>query len=236
MATTHYHSIPQLQRLSYLLDKVQENTLAYQAEAIINNTLYLRMFTAATIIAAIKEMVGIIASAVLSTQIAAYILLGSSIIGVMLTVVNLISNANEYQAKKQQLSAAVEEFDILEDRLRFEMINPDQDFNKFCQQLEHDIEAIKSQCKYQPSLENKAKFRKESDRPGIDNTTSIKQNKNKVSRQTAYIIDMAIAQQQDIVNESTPLLSNGTIQHTNNKDAEHLDNIINIHGIQASDV
>lgn len=163
----YHHTIPQLQRLSYLLDKVQENTMSYQAEGAFNNKMYLWLFKIVIIVGAIKDIAGLIISNndIANSETQKYALLGTSIIGIIIVSINVISGAYGYQVKKQQYSIAVEQFDLLEDRIRFEMINPDEDFNKFCQQLETDIEAIKTQCKFQPSLENKARYRKRSNRP-----------------------------------------------------------------------
>lgn len=184
---THRHNIQQLHRLSYLLDKVQENTLAYQAEATFNNARYLHLFKAVVIVSVIKDIAGLIISddSIGTSEVQKYTLLATSIIGIIIAAINAISGAYEYQAKKQQFSAAVEQFDLLEDRIRFEMINPDEDFNHFCQQLEADIESIKSQCKYQPSLENKARYRKRSNRPGNTTTMPITTNINTTPTSTA---------------------------------------------------
>lgn len=163
----YQHTIPQLQRLSYLLDKVQENTLSYQAEGAFNNKMYLWLFKIVILVGAVKDITGLIISNddIAGSETQKYALLGTSIIGIIIVSINVISGAYGYQVKKQQFAAAVEQFDLLEDRIRFEMINPDENFNKFCQQLEADIEGIKSQCKYQPSIDIKAKYRKRSNRP-----------------------------------------------------------------------
>lgn len=161
------HTVQQLERLSYLLDKIQENTLSYQAEAADNNSMYLTLYGIIVIVGMVKDVGGVIIAnnTLVSNEIQQYALLITSVIGIIIAAINVISNENGYQVKKSQFSAAVEKFDMLQDRIRFEMINPDENFNNFCQQLESEIESIKLQCEYQPSIANKAKYRKHSNRP-----------------------------------------------------------------------
>lgn len=211
----YHHNVYQLERLSYILDKVQENTMAYQAEAAFNSNMYLHLFKLVIFISAIKDIAGLIISnnSIANSETQKYALLGTSIIGIIMASINVIAGAYEYQVKKQQFSAAVEQFDILEDRIRFEMINPDENFNNFCQQLENNIESIKSQCKYQPSLENKSRYRKKSNRPH----EAIPTNSIQQQRINQHIL------KSNMQNQHTTALNNG-VNNTSNNDIYNYSN------------
>lgn len=161
----NHHSFKQIQRLSYILDKVREKTHTYQAAAATNSKLYMRLFIFATVVSVLKDVVGtILSNNIVSTDIQQYTLLASSLVGFIISAINVISSAFEYQVKYVQFTEAAEQFNMLENRIRFEIINPNEDFNQFCTQLETDIDTIKSQCKFQPSLAIKEKYRHHSNR------------------------------------------------------------------------
>lgn len=66
------------------------------------------------------------------------------------TVINSISSSYSYSAKKDSFSVAADSYDKLLTKIEFEILNPNEEFNSFCDDLETSILEIKSNCKYFP--------------------------------------------------------------------------------------
>jgi hypothetical protein len=68
------------------------------------------------------------------------------------TILQSISSSFGFQSRAEQFHKAADQYDTLLTKIEFELLNPNEDFNDFCNGLESDILAIKNDCKYLPPL------------------------------------------------------------------------------------
>ena len=66
------------------------------------------------------------------------------------TVINSISSSYGFNNKKELFAVSADSYDKLLTKLEFEILNPNEDFNDFCDALEASILEIKSNCKHLP--------------------------------------------------------------------------------------
>jgi hypothetical protein len=68
------------------------------------------------------------------------------------TILQSISSSFGFQSRAEQFQKAADQYDTLLTKIEFELVNPNEDFNEFCNELESNILAIKNDCKYLPPL------------------------------------------------------------------------------------
>lgn len=68
------------------------------------------------------------------------------------TVVNSISSSYAFSAKKDSFSISADSYDKLLTKIEFEILNPNEEFSEFSDNLETSILDIKSNCKFFPPL------------------------------------------------------------------------------------
>jgi len=64
------------------------------------------------------------------------------------TILQSISSSFGFQTRAEQFQKAADEYDTLLTKIEFEIANPNEDFNEFCNDLEQTILSIKNDCKY----------------------------------------------------------------------------------------
>ena len=73
----------------------------------------------------------------------------SIIVGLLVgiaTIISSISTSYGFRNKKEQFAVAADQYDKLLTKIEFEILNPNEDFNDFCDAMESSILDIKSNC------------------------------------------------------------------------------------------
>ena len=68
------------------------------------------------------------------------------------TILQSISSSFGFQSRAEGFQKAADSYDNLITKIEFEISNPNEDFNEFCNGLETAILDIKNNCKYLPPL------------------------------------------------------------------------------------
>lgn len=68
------------------------------------------------------------------------------------TIIQSMSASFGFQLKKDAFATSADVYDSLLTKVEFEICNPNENFNEFCDNLEEEILKIKSDCKYLPPL------------------------------------------------------------------------------------
>ena len=68
------------------------------------------------------------------------------------TILQSISSSFGFQSRAEGFQKAADSYDTLITKIEFEISNPNEDFNEFCNGLETAILEIKNNCKYLPPL------------------------------------------------------------------------------------
>ena len=78
--------------------------------------------------------------------------IGVGILTAGATILQSISSSFGFQTRSDNFQKAADSYDNLLTKLEFEIYNPNEDFNEFCNDLESTILDIKNNCKYLPPL------------------------------------------------------------------------------------
>lgn len=78
--------------------------------------------------------------------------IGVGILAAGSTIIYSIANSYGFQSRRDSFQMSADAYDDLITRIEFEIVNPNEDFNEFCNSLESQILKIKSDCKYLPPL------------------------------------------------------------------------------------
>lgn len=78
--------------------------------------------------------------------------IGVGIFTAAATILQSISSSFGFQSRAEGFQKAADSYDTLLTKVEFEISNPNEDFNDFCNGLEDSILAIKNDCKYLPPL------------------------------------------------------------------------------------
>jgi hypothetical protein len=68
------------------------------------------------------------------------------------TILQSISSSFGFQSRSEGFQKSADSYDNLITKIEFEISNPNEDFNEFCNSLETAILDIKNNCKYLPPL------------------------------------------------------------------------------------
>ncbi len=130
-----------------------------------------------------------VASFIATSDIASDTLKRSFSIGVGIltagaTILQSISSSFGFQTRADNFQKAADSYDTLLTKIEFEICNPNEDFNEFCNELESSILDIKNDCKYLPPLfinklweEHKEEYLSEFEKMSL-NFDSSNQNQN----------------------------------------------------------
>jgi hypothetical protein len=91
-------------------------------------------------------------SDLLSSTAKSGIAIGVGVFTVGATVLQSISGSFGFQSRTEAFQKAADSYDTLITKVEFEISNPNEDFNEFCNDLETAILDIKNNCKYFPPL------------------------------------------------------------------------------------
>ncbi len=78
--------------------------------------------------------------------------IGVGIFTAAATILQSISSSFGFQSRAEGFQKAADSYDTLLTKVEFEISNPNEDFNEFCNGLEDAILEIKNDCKYLPPL------------------------------------------------------------------------------------
>jgi hypothetical protein len=78
--------------------------------------------------------------------------IGVGILAASSTIIYSIANSYGFQSRRDSFQMSADAYDDLITRIEFEIVNPNEDFNEFCNSLETQILKIKTDCKYLPPL------------------------------------------------------------------------------------
>lgn len=78
--------------------------------------------------------------------------IGVGILAAGSTIIYSIANSYGFQTRRDSFQMSADAYDDLITRIEFEIVNPNEDFNEFCNSLETQILKIKTDCKYLPPL------------------------------------------------------------------------------------
>ena len=78
--------------------------------------------------------------------------IGVGILAAGSTIIYSIANSYGFQSRRDSFQMSADAYDDLITRIEFEIVNPNEDFNEFCNSLETQILKIKTDCKYLPPL------------------------------------------------------------------------------------
>ena len=78
--------------------------------------------------------------------------IGVGILAAGSTIIYSIANSYGFQSRRDSFQVSADAYDDLITRIEFEIVNPNENFNEFCNSLETQILKIKTDCKYLPPL------------------------------------------------------------------------------------
>jgi len=78
--------------------------------------------------------------------------IGVGILAAGSTIIYSIANSYGFQSRRDSFQMSADAYDDLITRIEFEFVNPNENFNEFCNSLETQILKIKTDCKYLPPL------------------------------------------------------------------------------------
>jgi hypothetical protein len=78
--------------------------------------------------------------------------IGVGILTAGATILQSISSSFGFQSRADNFQKSADSYDTLLTKIEFEIYNPNEDFNEFCNSLESAILDIKNNCKYLPPL------------------------------------------------------------------------------------
>jgi hypothetical protein len=78
--------------------------------------------------------------------------IGVGILAAGSTIIYSIANSYGFQSRRDAFQMSADAYDDLITRIEFEIVNPNENFNEFCNSLESQILKIKTDCKYLPPL------------------------------------------------------------------------------------
>jgi hypothetical protein len=78
--------------------------------------------------------------------------IGVGIFTAAATILQSISSSFGFQSRAEGFQKAADSYDTLLTKVEFEISNPNEEFNEFCNDLEDSILEIKNDCKYLPPL------------------------------------------------------------------------------------
>ena len=139
------------------------------------------------------------------------------------TILQSIASSFGFQSRTEQFQKSADAYDSLLTKIEFEIANPNEDFNEFCNDIESAILGIKNDCNYLPPLfihklweqHRKVEIAKGSDTDSITHLVSNMNsgaNINTYNKDTVSVIN--IDNVSDINNDST---NDSTNELTNNK-------------------
>lgn len=68
------------------------------------------------------------------------------------TIIHSVANSFGFQSRRDSFQMSADAYDDLITRIEFEIVNPNENFNEFCNSIETQILKIKTDCKYLPPL------------------------------------------------------------------------------------
>ena len=78
--------------------------------------------------------------------------IGVGILAAGSTIIYSIAGSYGFQSRRDSFQMSADAYDDLITRIEFEIVNPNENFNEFCNSLESQILKIKTDCKYLPPL------------------------------------------------------------------------------------
>lgn len=173
-------------------------------------------------------------SDILSTDSKQGFSIGVGILTATATIMQSISSSYGFQSRAEQFQKAADRYDSLLTKIEFEIVNPNEDFDDFCNQIESHILDIKNDCNYLPPLFIYNLWKKEKHElyknNNIDNDNNIKNDDNNVNNDDNNIknddnniknvtidnLDINNNSILNIYNENTPLYTDNITNGTNN--------------------
>jgi hypothetical protein len=138
------------------------------------------------------------------------------------TILQSIASSFGFQSRTEQFQKSADAYDSLLTKIEFEIANPNEDFNEFCNDIESTILGIKNDCNYLPPLfihklweqHQKSEIAKGSD---TDSITHLVGNINPNMAINTKESDKVSVINIDDVNNTTTETSNVTTELSNNK-------------------
>jgi len=81
-----------------------------------------------------------------------YVNISIGVLTACATILQSISSSFEFKLKAEAFQKSADSYDTLLTKLDFEMYNPNEDFDEFCNKIELEILDIKNKCKFLPPL------------------------------------------------------------------------------------
>ena len=100
-------------------------------------------------------------SDIMNTDTKTGITIGVGILAAGSTIIQSVATSFGFQARRDSFQMVSDAYDDLITKIEFEIINPNEEFNDFCNMLESAILKIKTDCKYLPPLFIQKKYEKE---------------------------------------------------------------------------
>jgi hypothetical protein len=123
--------------------------------------------------------------------------IGVGIFTAAATILQSISSSFGFQSRAESFQKSADSYDTLLTKVEFEISNPNEDFNEFCNDLEDSILEIKNNCKYLPPLfiydlweANKEDVFIDFDKNSLYKQIEIASNSNKTPKHTLVNIDV----------------------------------------------
>lgn len=89
---------------------------------------------------------------VINNTVKTAISIGVGIMAACSTIIYSIANSYGFQSRRDSFQISADAYDDLITKIEFEIVNPNENFNEFCNSLETQILKIKTDCKYLPPL------------------------------------------------------------------------------------
>lgn len=148
------------------------------------------------------------------------------------TILQSISSSFGFQSRAEQFQKAADSYDTLLTKIEFELANPNEDFNEFCNQVETDILAIKNDCKYLPPLfihklwnqvKNDGKHNDDGDsfRSVLVVPPNIQSSVNSININNVELNTDVKSGLTKIMNETTPLYEDANESNSNNSEPKY---------------
>jgi len=147
------HSRPQLRILNKFRKRLEKEKYINNYASNYYGNMHNRFSIPGIIVSGVSSIASFLATSdMMSDTVKTSISIGVGILAAGSTIIYSIANSYGFQSRRDSFQMSADAYDDLITQIEFEIVNPNEDFNEFCNSLETQILKIKTNCKYLPPL------------------------------------------------------------------------------------
>jgi hypothetical protein len=147
------HNISELKVLNKFKKRLQKEIFLNNQSSVYYSKLNSRFVIPGILLTGISSVTSFIGTSdIIDEDSKKYFSIGVGVFTAGATIIQSISSSFGFQARSESFQKSADQYDMLLTRVEFEICNPNEDFNEFCNKLEEDILNIKNDCNFLPPL------------------------------------------------------------------------------------